>query len=266
MDEAESSLPSATRDLGSRIVGGFEANPKRHPFFTQLLVSTESDSAWGCGGTLIAADVVLTAAHCVSADDSSDPIWSIEMWVNSTSVYSSPHEYYRSAISYLVYPLYDAATISHDLALIFLDEPVTGVTLAKINKNANSPAVGKALTAIGLGLMQRPSEVEATYLMQVSMNTRAASDCSSFFGSTYFKNANQICAGSTKGTCQGDSGGPLLISGTSASTDVQVGITSYSASSACGRHPNAFTRVSTYATWIVSNVCAWSAYRPSTCR
>ncbi|KAI2510347.1 serine-type endopeptidase [Fragilaria crotonensis] len=199
MDEAESYIPTKMRDLGSRIVGGFKADPKRHPFFTQLLVSTESDSAWECGGTLIAADVVLTAAHCVTTDDSWDPIWSIEMWVNSTSVYYSPYEYYRSAISYLVYPLYDDTTLSHDLALIFLDEPVKGVTLAKINKNANSPAVGKALTAIGLGLMQRPSEVEATYLMQVSMNTRAGSDCSSFFGAAYFKNRNQICAGSTKG-------------------------------------------------------------------
>ena len=39
-----------------RIVGGDDASPGQFPYFVFLDI--------GCGGTLIAPDVVLTAAHC----------------------------------------------------------------------------------------------------------------------------------------------------------------------------------------------------------
>ena len=265
-DEGESIVPIKVRNLESRIVGGAKADPKRHPYYTQLMVtysSLWSTYTGNCGGTLIAPDIVLTAANCLTSDSAS--VWSIDTWVNSTGFFDSPYEYYRSASSFIVHADYDDTLLSNDIALIILDEGVTGVTMVKINKNAASPAVGKALIAIGLGHVKSPPVVEATHLMQVSMNTRKATDCSNIYGTSAFKNANHICAGTSKGTCQGDSGGPLLVHGTSASKDVQVGITSYGSSAGCGLKPSGYTRVSKYAAWIELHVCAYSAYKPSTC-
>ncbi|KAI2504929.1 serine-type endopeptidase [Fragilaria crotonensis] len=255
------------RNLESRIVGGAKAGPKRHPYFTQLITTFASSSSFDytlCGGTLIASDVVLTAAHCLTPQSPLDSIFAIQAWVNATSIYTSPYEYYRTASRFLIHPLYDATLYTNDIALIFLDTRVTGVTLVKINRNASSPVVGRSLTAIGLGLLKSSPEVPATYLMSVSITARSPTACKMFF--TYgFKSMNQICAGSPKDTCNGDSGGPLLIRGTSAMTDVQVGITSYGSNADCGSYPSAYTRVSKYATWITSNVCKYSKFKPSTC-
>ena len=49
-------------DLESRIIGGTNALRSRFPYFVSL--TGENISNHYCGGTLIASDVVLTAAHC----------------------------------------------------------------------------------------------------------------------------------------------------------------------------------------------------------
>ena len=268
LDEGESvAATMSPRNLRSRIVGGTKADPKRYPYSTFLEIVFKDSSGnlnlAHCGGTLIAKDVVLTAAHCF-AQGSLKP-WSIDAWVNCTSFDWSPYEYFRTATYYLKHTFYKASTHANDIALAFLDESVTGVTLAKINKRASTPAVGKAVTAIGLGLIKRPPEVDTTYLRQVSMTTLDGSSCLNAYGSSEFKKLNHICAGSTKGTCQGDSGGPLLLKGTTASKDVVVGITSYGLKAGCGLKPSAYTRVSKYAPWINSAVCNYSSYPPTTC-
>ena len=267
--EGVSIVPSKMRNLESRIVGGTQAVKTRYPYYTQLSITFYNGfwitSSGSCGGTLIATDVVLTAAHCLVSR--TDSVWSIDTWVNSTGFFDSPYGYYRSASRFLVHPSYNRTFLSNDIALIFLDEPVTGVTLAKINKAAASPAVNKDLTAIGLGHLKSPPVVKATDLMEVSMKTLSGTNCSNLYGAAAFKNANHICAGTTsKNICQGDSGGPLLIRGASAGKDVQVGLTSYTAAAGCALAPSGFTRVSKYATWIESSVCLLSAYKPSTCK
>lgn len=266
MDEADEVLTTKVRNLGSRIVGGVKADPKRHPYFTQLMITFASSTTvvtGNCGGTLIASDVVLTAAHCLTADSSS-VVYNIRTWVNSTSIYDSPYEYYRTASRYLIHPFYDDYNTVNDIALIFLDSRVTGVTLAKISTTANAPAVGTAMTAIGLGLLKSSPETKATYLMSVSINNLNPAACSAYFRYG-FKSVNQICAGGAKGTCNGDSGGPLVVHGASASTDLLVGVASYGTSAGCGLYPSAWTRVSKYAAWITTNICKFSKFKPSTC-
>ena len=258
---------TSLRNLNSRIVGGSKAVPGRYPYFTQLDITYEgwlSSYSYGCGGSLIAKDGVLTAAHCLTPESDWDSVWSIDTWVNSSGFFDSPYEYARSASQFLIHESYDSNNFANDIALIFLDDPVENVPLVKINKNANAPAVGKSMTAIGLGNLKSPPVVKATYLMEVSMNTLAGSTCSGLYGASYFKNPNHVCAGSGKNTCQGDSGGPLLIKGRNAANDVQVGIVSFG-EPGCGRFPGVYTRVSKYSKWIDSNVCAYSKYPPATC-
>jgi secreted trypsin-like serine protease len=59
------SLPSVASqnytEPNPRIVGGKDANRDRFPYYVALL---RPGFQFTCGGTLIAPDVVLTAAHC----------------------------------------------------------------------------------------------------------------------------------------------------------------------------------------------------------
>ena len=69
-----------------------------------------------------------------------------------------------------------------------------------------------------------------------------------------------------KDSCQGDSGGPLILGGSSsAATDIQVGIVSFGDGCAQIGVPGVYTRVSYYTTWIQSEICLWSSFKPATC-
>ena len=274
--EAMASSMENERDLASRITGGTTASKTRYPFFTYIAATLADDYTSDCGGSLIAKDVVLTAAHCLV-----DAV-AIEVWVNVTSFDPSPYEYNRKASSWLMHPNYDDSTNANDIGLVFLRRAVDGVPLAKINRKKREPNAGKAVTAIGLGKIQSDPEIFPTDLMQVSMKILPDKECK-FYGKDAFQGMNHICAGDNKNTCHGDSGGPLLLTGKERpsndvkgpsndvkrpgkdvkrpskddrrpSNDVVVGIMSYGAVP-CGEFPSGFTRVSQFASWVTEHVC-----------
>lgn len=153
---------SQNRNLETRIVGGSFADRKRFPYFT--LISMVKDgipnySYYGyCGGTLVARDVVITAATCVV--DSHEN--STNVWVNASSFQPSKYVYHRQVRKFVLHPKFEYsyydANMENNIALIFLDKPVMGVPLVKLNRNASVPLSSDPppLTAIGLGAV-RPS-------------------------------------------------------------------------------------------------------------
>jgi secreted trypsin-like serine protease len=270
------SLQGHNRHLSSRIVGGTIANPSRYPFYTLVKLYSSYGYAGFCGGSLIASDVVLTAAHCVT--DDFDPPTSAELWVNSSSVKYSEYEYFRKATRWVVHPDYNPRTYINDIALIFLDAPVVGVPLVLMNRNASFPGnnTRDLLTAIGLGETQENATnsyddpILPDNLMQVSVNSTPMFACWKAYGTAAIKES-AICASEegAGGGCYGDSGGPLLIPSSSASKNVQVGITSTKArgvfNCVAANLPQAYTRVSYYAKWVDARICKFSLNKPISC-
>ena len=271
---------SQNRNLATRIVGGTKANPKRFPYYTQVrLYTLEHPKGRFCGGTLIAGDAVLTAAHCLGSDDYYDNVTAIDVWVNSTTTAFSEYEYYRAAIQVVVHPLYKPARYSafstivpNDIGLIFLDEPVTGVPLVKLNRNPSVPVSTAYLKVIGLGATSFNfsadiSEVYPKELMQTSIKVNSMLSCKKVYGSTIIGNAS-ICAGGggVRGLCDGDPGGPLLLTKGSPQSDVMVGIASATFCPKENGYPDVFAKVSYYAKWIDEQICAYSMYKPAKCR
>src|SRR5512133_3488119 len=97
-----------------------------HPEVGALLApQAYSDGTWGaCSGTLIAPTVFLTAAHCdlgvdrvaVTFDSIYDPATGTAHWRTSPRDPDSPQ----------------AQNDPHDLAVVPLDAPVTGITPARL--------------------------------------------------------------------------------------------------------------------------------------
>ena len=58
-------INDGSQDSGNKIVGGVEAAEGAWPW-QALLVITQSDGTYMCGGSLITSNWVVTAAHCVT--------------------------------------------------------------------------------------------------------------------------------------------------------------------------------------------------------
>ncbi len=86
-----------------------------------------------CGGTLVSADAVLTAARCVGASSGSFVAGGYSYPVSKT----------------LIHPAWVTNAVNYDFALVSLAQAVTGVTPATIAKTA--PKKGDAVTIVGFG-------------------------------------------------------------------------------------------------------------------
>ena len=253
--------------MEERIIGGSVVNQTRYPYFTQLLIFLTSGDILTCGGTLIAPDVVLSAAHCLTGF--AFPVSRVTAFVNATKRATSMYKYKRDVVDIVLHPDYNfsKSTRRNDVAVLKLKENVTGVPYVKINKNPARPiADGARVTTIGLGKNNSDLSSNPDFLLEVSIKTVSFATCSKYY--TAIANDIMICAGGLSGPCGGDSGGPLTVLGTTAGNDVQVGITSFRPTALCGttEAPLGFTRVSYYADWIDMQVCRVSSSKlPAAC-
>lgn len=270
---------SQSRNLVTRVVGGTKANPKRYPYYTMIKAYSEYRSeGWFCGGSLIARDVVLTAADCITPYDSDDNITAVDVWVNSTTTDLSDYEYNREAVKLVVHPNYRRYRNVHNIGLIFLDELINGVPLVKLNKNASVPVASTTptLEVMGLGAIGMDenhwSNTFTKELMRASIKPISMLACKKLYGSVA-AGASKICAGGdgVTGVCVGDTGGPMILKKGSASSDILVGVTTNGRFSYRGDciplgEPDVYTRVSYYAQWIIDQRCEYSdENKPNTC-
>jgi trypsin len=259
-----------SRRLGGRIIGGKNANPTRYPYYTYLDINFQSNMVSLCGGSLVAPDMILTAAHCISSTD--DRITGITAKVNYTqdTGRKTGYEYIRKVTKQIRYPTYNWNKNTGDVALLLLERAVTGVPLIKLNSVSTVPIVGQSLTVVGFGDTSNGNNVFPDYLLEVSVPTVSHQDCND--GNSYkgtIVEAAMICAGPTRGgkdSCGGDSGGPLVVPGASAIDDVQVGVVSFGQNCAVANFPGVYARVSTYLVWIQDTICKNSQSPPSSCR
>jgi trypsin len=263
------SFDDDSRILKSRIILGNGANATRYPYYTFLGILRYSSSRGRCGGSLVASDMVLTAAHCIDDDK---PITKITAKVNYTQglhVTGQPtgYEYIRKVTKRIVYPDYNWLNNEGDLGLLLLDTPVTEVAPLNLNNLRNAPYPGDPLTVIGHGTMTNGKRNRPDFLMEVSIPTISHEDCDdrNSYDGRIIDNA-MICAGANgKDSCSGDSGGPLLMLGNNSSDDVQVGIVSFGRQCGLANFPGIYTRVSNYLAWIQTTICQTSNYKPTTC-
>lgn len=248
----------------TRIIGGSEANSGRFPY----AISIQDGIGHFCGGSLIAPDMVLTAAHCQGG--TYDVVIGRHN-LNSNSGESIPMK------KETPYPKYNDKTTDGDWMLVLLERPTKqNVPFIKLNSDKNSPSVGEDVTVMGWGDTTSDDYTQelADVLMSVDVNVISNSDCDASEGtingwSDSYKGqitSNMLCAADRgQDSCQGDSGGPLVIQGKSGdgSDDVQIGVVSWGVGCASPDFPGVYSRISESYDWIVSEVCKQSSAPPA---
>eukprot|EP00540_Astrosyne_radiata_P000604 CAMPEP_0116832582 /NCGR_PEP_ID=MMETSP0418-20121206/5972_1 /TAXON_ID=1158023 /ORGANISM="Astrosyne radiata, Strain 13vi08-1A" /LENGTH=560 /DNA_ID=CAMNT_0004461959 /DNA_START=50 /DNA_END=1732 /DNA_ORIENTATION=- len=261
-DALEENEGTGNEDPSARIVGGSFADPTRYPYFCRLFTLDILGTLGSCGCSLIARDMVLSAAHCFI--DNKDFIVASDIIVNMTRSTETGYEQIVSYENYWYPTAYNPDTIANDYLLFKLNRQVFGIPPVRVNTDSGTPSVGQLMRVMGMGRTVTGGS-SSSRLKEASVNAVRPSTCTSQFGSL-FNQLNTICAGDQgQGPCQGDSGGPAIIRGTSANSDVQVGIVSYGPSR-CAQpgEPSGYARVSYFfGSTVRQLICDESAAPPS---
>jgi trypsin len=233
------------------VIGGIDASLAEFPFMVRVYTENESGPSV-CGGTLVRADWVLTAAHCLD----NGPYDVIYAFVGTNDDYPTTLEEFlayggtpvlgNEDTGIFLHPGWtptDADGLNNDLALLRLREDaiaasvdagtefipsllaLNGATSPLLQGGSYAPTIGDAVTVAGWGRTSTGSNDQADTLQEADLALRS---CSPWDETTI------LCAGTTETgneetTCGGDSGGPLLrdIDPTAGVQWLQIGVTSF---------------------------------------
>jgi secreted trypsin-like serine protease len=230
-------LAPARADEGRRpvreVVGGDVAPAGRFPWMVRL--------SMGCGGTLIAPRVVLTAGHCVHG---TGPDTGIGVTAGVVDL-SSPDAITARSVAVIRAPGFRTETRGSDWAVVALDRAVDRPTIRLARGDAGNEGT---FVVMGWGLVREDSGRQERRLRYATVSTVPDTDCAADYrhAGVDLVGEDSICAGGHGvDTCQGDSGGPMV--GRDGSGQwVQVGIVSWGLGCARDAYPGVYTQVSTF--------------------
>jgi secreted trypsin-like serine protease len=163
-----------------------------------------SDHTWiYCSGTLISPTVFLTAAHCDEGGDG-------RVRVTFSSAYRDGDQTYAG--SFHADPAYNQRQSDpHDIAVVELDDPVTGITPAKLPEAGSLGRLssGRPLTSVGYGAHEVTNEPGGHRYLYDDVR-RAASGTLNATNPSWLRISMNPATGNG-GTCYGDSGGPNFL-------------------------------------------------------
>lgn len=225
--------PGAMADVNPLIVGGSPTTIEEHP----ATVIFNVGGSQHCAGTLVAANKVVTAAHCT------DGVEAGEMEIISGQTNFSDTDGEKAGVSdFWQHPDFDMSSMTHDVSVLTLDTELSAEP-AKLVESADDDAYADDtdVTIVGWGATSSGGPV-SDELLEVTVPVANVDECASAYDGAGmpFDTASMFCAGIPDGgkdACQGDSGGPAYVDGRLA------GIVSWGKGCAEAGFPGVYTNV-----------------------
>ncbi|TCO64347.1 S1 family peptidase [Actinocrispum wychmicini] len=226
--------PLAWADSVPMVVGGSRVRVEDYPFAVYLV---DRSGFQFCGGSLVGADKVVTAAHCVSGRSTANAwvVWDREDKLGTDGVVAGVRDIW-------VHPRFTSSMRGYDVSVVTLSTRLPGpyVPLAAPQDTALY-APNTMATILGWGAVSSSGSA-SRYLVKGTVPITTDAACRAAYGQTYLSTA-MVCAGYQNGgvdTCQGDSGGPLISGGR------LIGDTSWGRGCAMAGYPGVYGRLATY--------------------
>jgi secreted trypsin-like serine protease len=265
---AATALPGCALDVegydidssSEEIVGGQNAQPGQFPWQISLQRKSGQQFSHSCGGSILNASWVVTAAHCVEGTNR-----------RNLRVVAGEHnrntnegvEQFVNVARIVRHPQYSPATLENDIALLELSSQLI---LSSARRTAAIPLFTPADSAAGLdapGIMATISgwgttsegsgSLPAT-LKFAQVPLVSDEDARDAYGDGEIADS-MLGAGFEEGgvdTCQGDSGGPLVLQTPSGAK--LAGLTSWGIGCAREGLPGIYTEISFFNDFVLSNI------------
>jgi len=241
-----------------RIVGGVEAAPHSFPWQVALLSRVGAATAF-CGGSVVSANHVLTAAHCCAGQAAS----SIKVRAGAHDLRVNEAGAVTVNVARIsIHPAYNDDTMDNDFCVLTLASslPLSATLQAVALPTAADGAAGQVCTVTGWGndvqgngpaqnaraLHSRLRRVEVTVVDNAACHKKYTS-------SVYPVSITQtmVCGSAPgKDSCQGDSGGPFVCRANASSAYKLVGVVSWGYGCADARYPGVYARTAVAVNWV----------------
>lgn len=231
-------LSEPTPTISTRIVGGDTSTRGEFAEFVQLFIETNGVLDYGCGGTLISANKVLTTAHCTYGISASR-IYVVTNYYSDNDLI--PNDQYIPVSYKNEHNEYTFPPETNDISMLTLSRDAK-TPVAKVYGGSRL-LVGYMATVIGMGSLYEDGAFPGV-LQKVNVPIISSDVCAVAIGSTI--TPTMLCAGYEGGgqdACQGDSGGPLFIN--YLGQRVQAGIISWGIGCARPELYGVYTRTNT---------------------
>ncbi|XP_050079618.1 uncharacterized protein LOC126567441 [Anopheles maculipalpis] len=222
---------------------------------------TDGKIIWGCGGSLIWENFILTAAHCAANDEDVAPDVAR---MGDLNIYSDEDDEFPQQLRIVKIIRHQQHRFSakyYDVALMQLEKNIiVHETVAPTCLWLEDEVRFPKLFAAGWGKTGF-AEDKTNILLKVELTPMNNTECSRFYTSSERGlrdglHAHHLCAGDEKmDTCPGDSGGPLHVKllHNAKMTPFLVGVTSFG--KPCGQaNPGVYARVSSFVDWIIETL------------
>ncbi|XP_049312834.1 venom serine protease Bi-VSP isoform X2 [Bactrocera dorsalis] len=255
-----------THNTYKKIVGGEVSKKGAWPWAVLLAYPDGSASSpFKCGGTLVTARHIVTAAHCIR-----DDLAYVRLGEHDLSTDTETRHEDVNIVRKEAHPQYNRRNGKNDVAVLWLERNVKfRETISPICLPTTSPIRQKSYVSytpfvVGWGKTMEGG-VSSNVLQELQIPIFKNDVCE-----RSYKNINRLvsddqfddgvlCAGVLSGgkdTCQGDSGGPLMIP-ESYKNNVRyylIGVVSYGVGCARPEVPGVYSSVQHYVDWILEKI------------
>lgn len=249
---AISSIAIAKPTLSTKIVGGENALKGEISYIVSL---RSKNNGHFCGGSLIAQDWVLTAAHCVRGGTVN------EVWIGMLDQKDTAGVEKIKPAKIIAHEKYSSSTMENDFALIKLSSNSSFAPVAMNNveisiDDSMDAAPIMSMTA-GWGAVKESNYTLPNILQKVSVPLVSTNNCNVEEAYNGDIKDSMICAGYKTGgkdSCQGDSGGPLSVVDAETGVHTLIGVVSWGEGCARANKYGVYSKVSSGYEWIQTKI------------
>jgi len=203
-----------------------------------------------CGGSLVSANMVVTAGHCCDGQSASR----LGVRVGNHHLYEDDPDQEDIAVAKVIlHEDYDSWTINNDICLLELESMAdfgsSVIGAIGLPTDGEEYSSGTMCTVSGWGTTSEGGSL-AQVLMKVDVPVVSDDDCRGAYGQEDIADS-MICAGLDAGgkdSCQGDSGGPFMCG------NQLSGVVSWGYGCAEPGFPGVYTQTSYFIGWLNSHM------------